>query len=403
MKRLLLVLIGATALTTAGATPSPSPVDSIGVEKKDGKLYVLHRVGEGQTLYSLVRRYKTSVQAIRDANPGLTDNVRYDQLVRVPVTSIARRDEKAIEKALKKEEKAIQKENREVAKADKREEKAIQKDVRRTEVASDLKEKQADRIEKREKTADRRPENPNGGIHQVESGQTLYSLANRYGVSMDELRRWNNLSADRVVAGQPLIVSEKAWRERTPSVKNTVAKTTTAPAKPESTQVTPPRVVRPDVSKPASEKSEAARTRPAEEVASADKPRTEAPRPESGRTGEPEASASAEPRVIRPGDTNPLPNAGTNARRISEIGIAELIDQSDNTNKYLALHRTAPIGTLVLVRNAMNNQSIWVKVIGRLPDTSINDRVVIKISARAFEKLSPADRRFRAEVSYLLQ
>ena len=84
-----------------------------------------------------------------------------------------------------------------------------------------------------------------------------------------------------------------------------------------------------------------------------------------------------------------------------ETGIAELIDVPDNSGKFLALHRTAPIGTLVLVKNLTNNQSIWVKVIGRLPNGDA--KVIIKLSPKAFEKLNAVDKRVRAEISYLLQ
>ncbi|WP_234734890.1 LysM peptidoglycan-binding domain-containing protein [Tellurirhabdus bombi] len=377
MKHLLLVLLGGlTGLTATANAARPSSVrlDSIGVEKKDGKLFVLHRVGQGQTLYSLVRRYKTSIQNIRDANPGLNDNVRYDQLVRVPVTNLARKEEKAIEKAIKKEEK---------------EHKKVEKDSKREE----------EEAKRTGKTV-----NPNSGIHQIEAGQTLYSLAARYGVSMDNLRKWNNLPADKVVSGQALIVSEKAWREREPSKAQLAAtskveaaqaespKTVSRPDSPKTERPAPPRqLAKNELPKPEREAT-ARNDAPREETATAERRPETAPEP---------AAEPVEPRIIRPGDTGPLPNPGANARKISEIGIAEIIDENDNSNKYLALHRSAPIGTLVLVRNSMNNQGIWVKVIGRLPDTSINDRVIIKISARAFEKLSPADRRFRAEASYL--
>lgn len=371
MKKPLLVLVfGFILVSRPGlAVSAPALADSIGVEKKDGKVYVLHRIGQGQTLYSLVRRYNTSIQAIKDANPGLGDNVQYDQTVRVPVT-LARKEEKKVEKAIKKEEKAKRKEEREVAKAP---------------------------------VGPRSVENPNSGIHQVEVGQTVYSLAAKYGISTSDLRKWNGLTNDHIESGQALIVTERAWREREPSVSNKpmtrapeTAKTTTKPSdSPKTERPSPPRTVaRNEVPRTEPAKSEPAReesSRSAESAPTASEvPRTEVPRTEV-------------PRVIRPGDTNPLPNPGSSARRVAEIGFAEVIDESDNSNKYLALHRTAPVGTLVLVRNDRNNQSIWVKVIGRLPDTSVNDKVVVKISARAFEKLSPADRRFRAEVSYLAQ
>jgi len=88
-------------------------------------------------------------------------------------------------------------------------------------------------------------------------------------------------------------------------------------------------------------------------------------------------------------------------KKTIETGIAELIEVPDNSGKYLALHKSAPIGTLVLVKNLANNQSIWVKVIGRLP--SSDAKLIIKLSPKAFERLNAVDKRIRAEISYLIQ
>ncbi len=98
------------------------------------------------------------------------------------------------------------------------------------------------------------------------------------------------------------------------------------------------------------------------------------------------------------------PKDGTNPeglKKTIETGIAELIDVPDNSGKYLALHKSAPIGTLVLVKNLANNQSIWVKVIGRLPNG--DSKLIIKLSPKAFERLNAVDKRIRAEISYLVQ
>ena len=159
-------------------------------------------------------------------------------------------------------------------------------------------------------------------------------------VTMAELRKWNNLTSDRLQEGQRLIVSDPSVSKSTISVD----KTNLLPAK-------------------------ASTTAPAAEPAA-----PAAPAKEKG------------PEDIK--------------KKI-ETGIAELIDVPDNSGKFLALHRTAPIGTLVLVKNLTNNQSIWVKVIGRLPNGDA--KVIIKLSPKAFEKLNAVDKRVRAEISYLLQ
>jgi LysM repeat protein len=88
-------------------------------------------------------------------------------------------------------------------------------------------------------------------------------------------------------------------------------------------------------------------------------------------------------------------------KKTIETGIAELIEVPDNSGKYLALHKSVPIGTLVLVKNLANNQSIWVKVIGRLPNS--DGKLIIKLSPKAFERLNAVDKRIRAEISYLIQ
>ena len=64
---------------------APYVADSIGVEKKDGKRFIIHRVDEGQTLYAIARRYGRSVADIKAANPDMKSTVNYAQLVRIPI------------------------------------------------------------------------------------------------------------------------------------------------------------------------------------------------------------------------------------------------------------------------------------------------------------------------------
>jgi rare lipoprotein A (peptidoglycan hydrolase) len=84
-----------------------------------------------------------------------------------------------------------------------------------------------------------------------------------------------------------------------------------------------------------------------------------------------------------------------------ESGLAEVIAGNSNSDMFLALHRTAPVGTIMQIRNQMNDLSVFVKVVGKLPDTGANDKVVVKISQKAFERLAAVDKRFRVELSYM--
>ena len=42
--------------------------------------------------------------------------------------------------------------------------------------------------------------------HQVKPGETVFRLARRYGVQLEQVRKWNNLQDDLIEVGQKLIV-----------------------------------------------------------------------------------------------------------------------------------------------------------------------------------------------------
>ncbi|WP_020526835.1 LysM peptidoglycan-binding domain-containing protein [Flexithrix dorotheae] len=44
-------------------------------------------------------------------------------------------------------------------------------------------------------------------VHTVKEGETLFSLARKYKVSVDDLKTWNNLPGDQILAGNDMIVS----------------------------------------------------------------------------------------------------------------------------------------------------------------------------------------------------
>lgn len=90
--------------------------------------------------------------------------------------------------------------------------------------------------------------------------------------------------------------------------------------------------------------------------------------------------------------------AGTD--EVKESGLAELIEGTDGSRKYLALHRSAKPGTILKIRNELNNREVFVRVVGPLPATGVNDKIIIKISKSAFDRLGGVDSKFRAEVTY---
>ncbi|WP_138477765.1 septal ring lytic transglycosylase RlpA family protein [Dyadobacter bucti] len=295
-------------------------VDSVGVEKVGGKIYVLHKVNQGQTMFAVVRQYGTTIQALREANPGMSDQIQSGQTIRVPYIS------KWTKKDKKDEEKVIVAETKPAVQAP-----AAAVPAPTTSAP----------------TAGSAVSVAPNGIHKVEPGQTLYRVAVKYGVLMADLRKWNNLSSDNLTDGQELIVSDKAAEKPSPTAAAPAPKVTTTVVKDsvKAKTVVPEKVVK-----------------PVEEVAPA--------------------------KVVK-------------GKKKSESGLAEVIETDESTSKFLGLHRSAPIGALVEVLNEYNQEKIIVRIIGRIPDTSVNDDIVIKLSSRAFEKVSPNSKRFRAVVSYL--
>ena len=80
---------------------------------------------------------------------------------------------------------------------------------------------------------------------------------------------------------------------------------------------------------------------------------------------------------------------------------ASSINEIGESDKYLALHKSADIGTIIFVKNQMNGNIVIVRVIGILPNTGINDKIDIRLSNIAFEKLNAKDKVIPVELTYV--
>ena len=214
------------------------------------------------------------------------------------------------------------------------------------------------------KVADRKTENPNetkevvfvstksptattnatgdGISHTVKPGESLFSLAKMYGSSIEELVQWNGLTSNNIKVGQTLQVGRAA--------------TTTAA----STNTTASEDVAEEV------KSEPTVTVPA---------------------AEPKQESTA-------------PNTSGGFTNTKESGLAEVIPGTEANKKYLVLHRNAPIGSVIRIKNEENDLTIFARVVGVLPETGDNSKVLIKLSQAAFEQLKGVNTRFPVEILY---
>ena len=59
--------------------------------------------------------------------------------------------------------------------------------------------------------------NPATGYYCVKAGDTLYRIGQRFGISVSQIKQWNNLQSDRILVGHTLQVSNKIHQAKTSS------------------------------------------------------------------------------------------------------------------------------------------------------------------------------------------
>lgn len=341
----ILLLLGFWGISWAGGV-----ADSLRLEKEKGQYYVIHRVEPGETLYSLSRRYQAEVSRVIALNQIQNNQLSVGQELRIPIQ--------------------------------------WQEPISQPATTT--------------------------VHHTVATGETLFSLSRKYGITVQQLREWNNLAGNEISIGQELIVSP-----------------------PTATKVEP----RPPVEQPKEEEIVK------EEV---EEPRaTQTPVRQAGKNGFIEyqvqtgdllerialkfqvlpdsivvwnnlrstylaigqkllirghadsAALVSGPRISNTpyGKTWTVTDQ-SGFTKIFEEGVASKIESSSETDKYLALHRTLKVGTLIEVRNLMNNQKIFVRVVGKLPETGLNENVLVRLTPICFQRLGIIDPKTRVEVSY---
>jgi len=175
----------------------------------------------------------------------------------------------------------------------------------------------------------------------VQSGDNLGYIAIKYQTYVSWIMKWNNLTSDRINIGQVLIVGYTTTEENTNHAKTDGSKTDTVTVK------------RAD-----------------------------------------DAQSYSNDYVKFQASNKPM-------KDFQEKGVAAWIDDQDvNPKKYFALHRTAPIGTIIKVTNPMNNRYVFVKVVGTLPDTGDNANIIIKISKASASKLDILDAHFQCILDF---
>lgn len=88
-------------------------------------------------------------------------------------------------------------------------------------------------------------------------------------------------------------------------------------------------------------------------------------------------------------------------REMTQKGIGVWIDDlNQEGGSMLALHKTAPIGTVIKITNPMTNRTTFAKVVGKFADTAESQNAIVVISKSAASLIGVLDRRFQVEIAY---
>lgn len=332
-------------LTLISWTSSGTPIDSLRLETINGKQYIIHQIDEKETLYSISRKYNVPITAILEVNPAADGGLATGQLLKVPY---------------------VFKGNKAQAQ-------------------------------------------PGGDrIHKVAPKETLFSISKLYDVSVEDIKAWNNLKDNSLSNGQSLIIKKKSTvsseTTKLPETKSLKSVHTVAP---KESMYSIARLYGITVQQlkewngiDGSELKIGQTLFVAQPMTNKAEVKTDQNRVTEIKEPTDPVKQEVKPTQTQKETTITISEKVIGSDEVKEGGLAELIEGTEGNRKYLALHRTAKVGTILKVRNELNNREVFVRVAGPLPNTGVNTNVVIKISKSAYDRLGAIDQRFRVEVTY---
>ncbi len=322
------IILAGLFLFSAFASAIAAPADSLRLEKKEGKTFLIHQVEPKETLYSIARKYTVPPGEVVKANPEAAKSMKVGDLVKVPYTKTA----PAASATTPKQTTGSTTTAKEPVKNT--------EPVTAKPSADDLDDEAV--IE-----------------HTVKSGETLYKIADKYGVKVADISKWNNMKAETgVKVGQKLKIRALTEIEEKPEPVKKVEEKPKEQEKPQkekfSTKVTD--------------------------------------------TQSPVGTSSPQPGIDTVVASKVSYKEGA-VEKVKVSGIAEVIDNKDLQEKYLAYSNDLPLGTMIKVKNIATEEFVFLKVVGKVK--SVKPNVILEIGAKAKERLDSKFNSFKVEVTYV--
>ncbi len=268
-------------------------VDSIGVENLEGKKAILHKVEAHETYYSIARRYDVSARSISDFYH--TSVLKVGAIVKV-----------------------------------------------QTDLPFEQK--------PRSTVSAKNKKGPIITSYVVKPKETLYAVARKFGMTVDEIKELNKLKNNELAIGKLL----KVWSNSNPNARKNV---------------------------------EPVRVQAQDRVTVDEQPTVDE---EDDRVG----ANSTKNRLKHPSVRYGL-------HETTERGVALCIsDESLDGSKMLALHRTAPIGTVIKITNPMTQKSTFAKVVGKFTESESTKNVIIVLTRAVADLVGALDKKFQVNLMY---
>lgn len=215
--------------------------------------------------------------------------------------------------------------------------------------------------------------------HQVEAGQTLYSISKMYpDLTVEQIQEWNNLEEPVISIGQYLVVGELETKALFGAVKKKKKKK----VKSADDEIAATDTLRPSV------ELDSLATLPIDTSVAENKI---------------DSSESVEV-FVRMDPIVPLMNSyqsmlDEGREEQFAKGVANYLEGTAE-EPLVVLCDNIALGTIVKIRNLINNQITYAKVIGKLPGAE-DDNIMVKLSYSTAKKLNVLDRKVLVEMSYM--
>ena len=194
------------------ASALAQPEDAV-IKTVEGKKYYVHTVAQGNTLYGIHKLYKTELDQIISANPGLSDNLTIGQQILIPISENSSRQ---FISHIVQEGETLYGISKQYG-CDISEIKSLNPGVENgLKIGQELK-LPNNNFDPEVIQSDPKIEEPTYDIsysdslvkHEVLAHETLYSIAKRYMVTQDTIKALNKLKGSKVKKGDILLIPVK--------------------------------------------------------------------------------------------------------------------------------------------------------------------------------------------------